>query len=289
MNLKNKLCNYVDILENNEFCVLLKVKSNMKNDLVRLGFFESNESMYRLTKGEDHICTVYNDDGTHYSWEWGKSGHTLVSENLHKKGNLIEECIVEDFDIYIGDNKDKIRNTMSIMSLEDSNKAEHYIEIMHWANKKDISVRKDGEFYKCFDNINSALNHFKSLNYDINYRNEYVAKTGCIVKEYYIIKDKQLIDWKEDPYFDLITNLDDINDYGNYTVARVCDGLNCTELHYNNGMAIIEYGTRIDVGEWESEVENISWFNKNMDEEILRKKIWDLFEKKFDKDDVYEL
>lgn len=287
--MKNKLCYLVDIVENNKDCVILKVKDEKKLDLIKLGYFSGDEELIRLTKGKDHTCTVFNKDGSNFNWHWGTSGYTLVSDNLSKKGKLIEECITEDFDIYIGDNKEKIKDTMNIMSLEDSKKAEHYIKMMYWKNDDNVSVHKDGVFYKFFDNINLAIKHFRTLNYDVDYRKEYIAQAGCIVKEYYITKDKELTDWKEETYFDLITNLDDINDSDSFTVARVCNGVNSVELHYNDGLATIEYGTRIADDEWKSEVEGASWFDKNMNEKDLQNKLWDLFEENYDKEDDYAL
>ena len=48
---------------------------------------------------------------------------------------------------------------------------------------------------------------FKNLNYDMDFKNKYIAETGCVVEEYDISKRKELEDWKEEPYFDLLTNV----------------------------------------------------------------------------------
>lgn len=106
-------------------------------------------------------------------------------------GKLIEACITEDFDIYIGEDKNKIKETMNIMSLEDSSNNNHFIEMMYWKDNSHISVHKDNCFYKSFDNINDAKKHFESLNYNVNFRNKYIAKTGCIVENYVISRVKE--------------------------------------------------------------------------------------------------
>lgn len=189
--MKNKLCYLVDIVENNENCVILQVKDNKRLELIKLGCFDGNEELMRLTKGKNHTCTVFPKSGNPFSWKWGESGYTLVSDCLSTMGKLIEACITEDFDIYIGEDKNKIKETMNIMSLEDSSNNNHFIEMMYWKDNSRISVHKDNCFYKSFDNINDAKKHFESLNYNVNFRNKYIAKTGCIVENYVISRVKE--------------------------------------------------------------------------------------------------
>lgn len=276
--MKNKLCYLVDIIENNEECVILQVKENKKIDLIKLGCFDGNEELMRLTKGKNHTCTIFKTNDKPFSWEWGESGYTLVSEKTTTMGKLIEECITEDFDIYIGENKNKIRETMNIMTLDDVKDKSHFIELMYWKNGNDVSVHKDNVFYKFFKNTIEAKKHFQDLNYDINFRNKYVAGTGCIVEEYDISKNKELEDWKEEPYFLLLTDLNELNDTDSFTIARVINGINCVELHYVEGIATIEYGTRIKEDKWESIIEEIDWYDVNMTEDEISDKLWELFE-----------
>lgn len=279
--MKNKLCYLVDIIENNEECVILQVKENKKIDLIKLGCFDGNEELMRLTKGKNHTCTIFKTNDKPFSWKWGESGYTLVSEKTTTMGKLIEECITEDFDIYIGENKDKIRETMNIMTLEDVKDKSHFIELMYWKNGNDVSVHKDNDFYKFFENTIEAKKHFQDLNYDINFRNKYIAGTGCIVEEYDISKNKELEDWKEEPYFLLLADLNELNDKDSFTIARVINGINCVELHYVEGIATIEYGTRIKQDEWESIVEEIDWYDVKMTENEISDKLWELFDYRY--------
>ena len=276
--MKNKLCYLVDIIENNEECVILKVKDNKTLDLMSLGCFDGNEELIRLTKGENHTCTIFRTNDKPFSWYWGRSGYTLVSDNVSAMGKLIEACITEDFDIYIGEDKNKVRETMNIMSLDDSNNSSHVIKMMYWKDGNDVSVHKDNSFYKFFKNTIEAKKHFEDLNYDISFKNKYIAGTGCIVEEYDISKNKELEDWKEEPYFLLLADLDELNDEDSFTIARVINGNNCVELHYIEGRATIEYGTRVKQDEWESIVEDIDWYNTNMTEEEISDKLWELFD-----------
>lgn len=188
-----KLCNLVDIIDNNIDCVVLKVKDDARLDLIKLGYFAGNEDIIRLTKGENHTCSIFSKDGGNFNWHWGKSGYTLVSDEMKKKGKLIEECITEDFDIYIGDNIDNIKNSLYIRSLDDVKDAQHFIVFMYWDRKDaDICVHKDGEYYKYFKSIDSAKEHFNNLGFTLTKESDYVAQTGCIVEEYFANKTKEM-------------------------------------------------------------------------------------------------
>lgn len=115
-----------------------------------------------------------------------------------------------------------------------------------------------------------------------------VMKSSGITPPDFLLDNQEK--WKESRYFDvLVDDIKSMLDNESYTVARVCDGVNSVELHYNDGLATIEYGTRIADDEWESEVEEIFWFDKNMNKKDLQNKLWDLFEENYGKEDEYEL
>ena len=281
--MKNKLCYLVDIIENNEDCVILQVKDNKEMDLIKLGCFNGDERLFRLTKGKNHTCTIfYNDNRKTFSWEWGEGGFTMVTDDVSKMGKLIENAITEDFDIYIGGNQEKIEKSLNIKTLDDSNDSKHFIEIMYFKPDVNVIVHKDFEFYKSFPDVNTAIKHFQDLYYDIDYKNKYVAVTGCIVEEYNIQRNLELLNFKEKPSYFKITDIKDINEEDSFTIARVMDGVNCVELHYNKGRATIEYGTKIKDDEWENEIEEVDWFNKDILEKDLENKLWKLFEERYD-------
>lgn len=188
-----KLCNLVDIVDNNMECVILKVKDGKRLDLIKLGYFTGDEDIIRLTKGERHICSVFNKDGTNFSWEWGKGEYTLVDDGTRKKGWLIQECITEDFDIYIGGNIDNIIKSLFIRSLDDIKDAHHFVELMYFTeNDNNICVHKDRDFYKHFTSIFDAKDHFYKLGYNLYKNGEYIAETGCIVEQYRASKTKEM-------------------------------------------------------------------------------------------------
>ena len=96
-----RLCDLVEVAENNMECVVLKVKEGVQTELVGLGCFDGDETMFRLTKGGSHSCTVFRDGKRAISWEWGNSGHTLVCDSLYQCGNMVKSCISDDFGIYM--------------------------------------------------------------------------------------------------------------------------------------------------------------------------------------------
>lgn len=97
----SKLVDSVKVVENNEDCVILEVIGK-PIDMIKLGCFNGDETMIRLTKGDKHTCTVWTKNGNHYSWHWGLSGHSLVSDQMNKQRKLIVECITKDLRIYMG-------------------------------------------------------------------------------------------------------------------------------------------------------------------------------------------
>ena len=179
-----KLANYVKIVANNEECVILEVTGTPIN-LICLGCFNGNEKMFRLTKGANHTCTVWKDGGDNYSWYWGPNGTLMVSEQMKTQAKLIQECIEQDFEIYIGANKRNIHNTMHIKSLDDVLHAKHDIKLMYFRTEG-VCCHVDGEFFKHFNSVEDGIRHFQNRGYVVSYERQETAATGCIVKHYSI-------------------------------------------------------------------------------------------------------
>ncbi len=184
-NKRKKLCDLVEIEENNAECIILKIKDNSKLDLIKLGCFEGDETLIRVSKGRDNTFTIFSGD-KHFSWYHGESGYTLVSKDVDEKRKLILDCIEIDFDVYIGKNKNLVMKSLDIHSLKDTYNRTNNIEIMYWEGNRNsnIIVHKNGEFFRSFNGINDAMNRLESSSYILNKTNEYVAQTGCIVEEY---------------------------------------------------------------------------------------------------------
>lgn len=73
---------------------------------------------------------------------------------------------------------------------------------------------------------------------------------------------ENLCDKCDDREFEIITRIHNLENKNCYTVARIIKDDKCTELHYNQGKAHIEFGTKISDDAWENEIkEDIDWFN----------------------------
>ena len=181
-----KLVELVKIVENNEECVILEVVGTPL-DLIRLACFNGNEKMFRLTKGGNHTCTVWKDGGDNYSWYWGPSGTLMVSEQMKAQAKLIQECIEQDFEIYIGANKSNIQNTLHIKSLDDVKHCKHDLKLMYFRTN-DVCCHIDGEYFKHFKSVEEGVEHFQNRGYTVNYEKDEAAVTGCTVKHYNIVR-----------------------------------------------------------------------------------------------------
>ena len=75
-----------------------------------------------------------------------------------------------------------------------------------------------------------------------------------------------------DSVMDTLTEMSELDDKHNFTVARVVENGKCVELHYNNGKPILEYGEKGDDNTWYNEIDNkVDWFNLDLtDEDVLK-------------------
>lgn len=181
-----KLSSLVTISENNENCVILKVKKNQFANLVALGCFDGDENMFRLTKGRDHTCTVWHgEDNKSYSWHWGESGYTLVSDKLSNQGALIQRAISDDLGIYIGSDLAKIRQTLH--KRKPAPKTEKFVA-MWWSGNSGRTVHRNGEFWKGFGSEAQFLEYIKSLGGVLYSKSDiyHSPATGCCMQNYMI-------------------------------------------------------------------------------------------------------
>lgn len=118
--MEKRLAELVTIEENNIDCVVLKVKENAFMDLIKLGCFNGDESLIKLTKGSSHTCTMWHSDGNTYSWDWGIGGDTIVTKNMRRKAAVIQKCIEYDFGIIMEGND--INTTLNVKSLKNRTK-----------------------------------------------------------------------------------------------------------------------------------------------------------------------
>lgn len=86
---------------------------------------------------------------------------------------------------------------------------------------------------------------------------------------------------KENGVSEIITNINELEDNKSYTVARVMNKINAVELHYINGIPTVELGTRRNEDTWDNEIVDADWFNKNLSNEDVIKKLEEIFNDEF--------
>lgn len=99
--MEKRLCDLVQLVENNHSCAILEVKPDTKPfDLIRLGGFNGDETMFRVSKDPDTISvTIFREGEKPFSMSYGGSV-TLVSENEKTMRRLILECVNLDYGIF---------------------------------------------------------------------------------------------------------------------------------------------------------------------------------------------
>lgn len=95
-----RLSELVTVEANNEACVVLKVKEGKAMELITLGCFDGDETMFRVTKGSNHTATIWRGEES-FSWEWGMNGYTLVSDKVAEEQKAICRCIRNELGIDI--------------------------------------------------------------------------------------------------------------------------------------------------------------------------------------------
>lgn len=99
--MEKRLCDLVQLVENNHACAILEVKPDTKPfDLIRLGGFNGDETMFRVSKDPDSISvTIFREGEKPFSMSYG-GGTTLVPENVKTMRRLILECVNLDYGIF---------------------------------------------------------------------------------------------------------------------------------------------------------------------------------------------
>lgn len=173
-----KFIDLVNLKVNNRECVILEVKEDAFYDLIALGCFTGNETLFRVTKGGDHTMTVWDKNHKEFSFHWGYSGMSLVSDNLHRMRKIVYDTIVNEFDIVMEGN-----GIDSTLGLDVKPKAHEY-KVMSWQKDletaKDIVVHKDNLFLKIFPTYQDVCKFFKGK--AITVKSTYRAQTGCFVE-----------------------------------------------------------------------------------------------------------
>ena len=181
-----KLCDIVDIQNNDLSSITLKVKEDKEIDLINLGFNPKLEYIY-LSKGKRHTMKFIDKDMNSTSFDFGDGGYTLISNNLQDQKQKVLNCITDDFGItYYGERKD-LEKTSYINSL-DSKIGLHFNLQLQWFDESNIVLHRDNNYFKSFNNLNIAKKYITD-HYDIceSYSLRLSENTGCKILEYDVV------------------------------------------------------------------------------------------------------
>lgn len=171
------LCDLVEIEENNMECVVLRVRENAGMSLVRLGCFDGDETMFRMTKGERNAFTVFRKGGEPLSWESGAEAGVLEQ----MRGKLISGCISDSFGIYIGMDLMLRRESLDIKS-PDSLHGRRESYSLYWVDDSRAVCVERNERCVFVDGLAEAEAYVKSI---INIEHKsgvFFSETGCRCK-----------------------------------------------------------------------------------------------------------
>ena len=180
------------------------------------------------------------------------------------KNKLSSNEMLEDFLYYLGiSNVNENISNDEIIDLIDYCKTVRNKNIDPYIIARDLTLI----IYKYRNSI--TLKNIKRIPKDSI---EYYYESGNI---------SELEDYFED-YEETLTSTKDIKDRVSYTVARVVENGYCVELHYNsNDGATIEYGTKLAHDYWENDIEEIDWFNTNLSDNYILRRLECLYEDYF--------
>lgn len=167
-----KLIDLIEIVENNADFILLEVTGDKKSCILS-GVLDGNEELIRVTKGEDHVLTIYFKDGRHFSYDFGLSGYTLISNKEENRRNAIVEVIKNDLETSLTDTtgfnlpqkKADVKGRKTTFKIMNGN-----------------CIHKNGQFYKHVQNTSEIMEEINKNYKNIKEVDNYTSQNGCKVK-----------------------------------------------------------------------------------------------------------
>jgi hypothetical protein len=144
---KFELIDCVELLMNDETCVVLKVKSDKQNDLFMINGFDGNESMIKVSKVRN-VCDsityrIRTTNGNTYSF----SNNTLMCDEMRTMMSQINHTIINEIGIPLVSENHEFYNY--IQTIGDERKKSHTFKIMGWGETDyadNMVVHKNGSY-----------------------------------------------------------------------------------------------------------------------------------------------
>lgn len=274
-----------DIKSNKISKVIIRSQNHISRDMGSVFDF-----MKLATDNDCEVIDIYGFNHTNFYKLQQEAIEQTIEENAMNKP--LHEINVREFrnNYDMGDlcMLEYIKNYIS------SDLMDLYLDVMNyneiyansWTIKDLFDMGKEDNYWT--KRANSFIEQYNISKEDYNEFGKYFDK-------YVELRDKLLDEMGLSRYMNQELSLEDItpggiiegdniidpkemNDKDSYTVARVMNFGNSVELHYSEGISTIEYGYKITHNYWESEIEEIEWFNKDMSKDAINEKLFELFE-----------
>lgn len=189
-----KLVDIVKIKHNDINSITLEVEPDKTVDLINLGFDPKLKYIF-LSKGSNHTMKLINEDLDCESFDFGKSGYTLISENLKSQKEKVLDCITDDFGIAYDGNPQQLEKTSLIKNKTDKDGMKFLISLFWFDDDNHVSMHRDNFYFKSFSSLDKA-NQYVYDNYDVYHKFDLRLSdmTGCNILEYKVYgksKDKE--------------------------------------------------------------------------------------------------
>ena len=175
MKSMTKLAPLVDIICNDDDCVLLKVKPDCEAELLQIPGYNGNEKYLRMTKSREHrTCFFKFKNGNSFSIMQNE----LICDALKDKRSMLYDTIVYSFGIVMDDCVKDQYNTNYIESLDDDRRRVHTYELAGFGMSS-MAFRKNGGLLGLW-NYDDAMEYLEDhFNGELSGPKHTVAANGC--------------------------------------------------------------------------------------------------------------
>lgn len=140
---------------------------------------------------------------------------------------------------------------------------------------------------ECSDNFIDTFKLARTLT-SLVYKEKYITLDQLervpseSIKHFYSEEKMYELRYYFESYEEMVISPKEIMEGVSYTVARVVHNGYCAELHYcSDTGASVEYGTKTSHDMWENEVEDASWFNKDLSDDYILNRLNCLYDEEF--------
>lgn len=178
-----KLCDLVDVVINNENCVVFKFKDDVTMDMIALGCFNGTEDMFRMTKGRTPEITVFNKDGSNFSYHFGEGSTTIISENMMQQRTMIRECAILDFGIVCDwshkpNDFDYMKFVNKTLGLKDLGNAKRVVSLASGGGYS-CNIRVNEQNMESSINVKDVASWFEKRGYEVSFDKDITKGLEC--------------------------------------------------------------------------------------------------------------